>query len=191
MTPAQQLINAIQSSQPHRLRAVIETLQRQAGIDLSQVERQLRHTYSDNPVNDRLPGLDITPLHVAAKAYSAYANDPLHAWIFGEMVRDLINAGANPVAVMGRTSRLGRNGYDAVDAEEGLTVAQVCEGKLPPALAAFFAKHCDDNATMKIDAPDKHEHMLKLEEERLAKWRMRKAKRQQAQREEQELEEVA
>lgn len=173
MKPAQELINAIQSCQPHLLRAVIEKLQRQAGVDLSQVELRLRHVVKGNPVNDRLPSMDITPLHVAAKAYAAHVDSPLHAWIFGEMVRDLLNAGANPVAVMGRTSRMARSGWGVVEAEEGLTVAQVCEGKMPPALADFFAEHCDDNATMKIDAPERHQLTIRLERERLAKWRRR------------------
>lgn len=188
MKPAQELINAIQSGHPHRLRAVIEKLQRQAGIDLSQVDLQFRHSYKGNPVNDRLPGMDITPLHVAAKAYSAHAHDPLNSWIFGEMVRDLLNAGANPIAVMGRTSRMARSGYGVVEAEEGLTVAEVCEGKLPPALASFFAKFCDDTSTLKQDAPESHPHMVKLRKQSLAKWRKRNRPDWV---EEDELEEVA
>ena len=138
MNAAQELINAIQSCKPGLLRLVIARLQRQAGIDLSRVEPAARHRIKHNPVNAQLAQvMNLTPMHVAAKAYSAHEQDPDLASAFSEMVEDLLAAGANPWIEATRPHG---------------TVAEVCEGRLPPALAQFFEDHCDDRRTSKQDA---------------------------------------
>lgn len=145
MNTAQELINAIQSLKPGLLRIVIARVQRQAGFDLSSLEPAARHRIRGNPINARLEGvMDLTALHVAAKAYSAYRNSHL-APIFNEMVAMLLEAGANPWLEAGKAT-------DSRFEPQGLTVAQVCERHIPPALAAFLEAHCDDNRTSKQDA---------------------------------------
>lgn len=150
MNTAQELIQAVQSLNPATLRAVIAKHQNLLGFDFSQVELGARHRYPANPVNARINGrLDLTALHVAAKAYSAYRHKPHMAKAFDDMVQILLEAGANPYIEAGKAKG---SMFDGFSCGAGLTVAQVCDGHLPPALASFIGEHCDDNKTNQHDA---------------------------------------
>lgn len=121
MNSARTLIDAIQSCSTCNLRRAIAQFKDQ--------------------VNDELPDLGVTALHVAAKAYATHTHDRVLSGVFNLMVRMLLGAGASPFAEVGTTYKarlLGTAKVQGVDSR-GLTVAEVCEGKMPPALKEWFA----------------------------------------------------
>ena len=152
MSHAQELINAIQSCQPQRLRAVICQLQGLAQADTSHLKRDDDRRWGKKCyINDRLTGaLDLTALHVAAKAFSANTADQRLSKVFDEMVRDLLEAGANPWLEIGVRKKL-RDGLGTSSISTGKTVVEVCEGVLPPALQDWIQDHCDARSTHRFN----------------------------------------
>lgn len=134
MNYAPRLLAAIQTAEPDRLRALLAEIARCPGNPPAGEDA--------HPVNHRLADpLGLTALHLAAKAYSVHANDPRLADVFNTMVADLLEAGANPLMEMGA-----RWGWTWVGSERiwgivqrGMTVAEVCERRLPPALQREMA----------------------------------------------------
>lgn len=97
-------------------------------------------------LNGQLPGSGITALHVAARLYSINYKDPVRSKKFNEMVEILLSNGASPALAMGKKYRKGTLGPSRiiVTDDPGKTVAEVCDKKLPPSLAAWFAAlKCD------------------------------------------------
>lgn len=152
MSYARELIDAIQSCSTQRLRQAIAQVQSDADKAVSHLPAvdQAWARQTRNPVNDALPGLGLTALHVAAKAYSAHAHDRALAGVFNQMVRMLLSAGASPFVEVGAVYQekwVRTQGADGQIEERravaikqhGLTVAQVCQGRVPPALTAWFA----------------------------------------------------
>lgn len=131
---AMKLIEAIQSCDPSQLSKLIATLG-------SANDREAQ-------VNSTVPNMQgLTALHVAAKAYSAHSQDAKLAPIFNEMVRLLLEAGANPVMSVGTTYRKQVvAGFEVLSVvNPGQNVIQVCEGRVPPALLEWYANTIDDN----------------------------------------------
>ncbi|WP_165710293.1 hypothetical protein [Stenotrophomonas maltophilia] len=96
--------------------------------------------------NGQLPGCGITALHVAARLYSINYKDPVRSEKFNEMVEILLSNGASPALAMGKTYRKGTLGPNRiiVTDDPGKTVAEVCDKRLPPSLASWFAAlKCD------------------------------------------------
>ncbi|WP_157173531.1 hypothetical protein [Stenotrophomonas maltophilia] len=97
-------------------------------------------------LNGQLPGSGISALHVAARLYSTNYKDPVRSKKFNEMVEILLTNGASPALTMGKTYRKGTLGPNRiiVTDDHGKTVAEVCDKRLPPSLAAWFAAlKCD------------------------------------------------
>lgn len=148
---ARTLIEAIQSLRPERLAQVIADLERQADLEVASLDPIERAWKRRNLVNDVLPGLGLTALHVAARAYVAHRNpqDMKLARVFNNMVRQLLTAGANPAIAIGTTYKkqvVAGHTVFTID-NPGRTVAEVCEGKLPPSLKRWFAATVNDNST--------------------------------------------
>lgn len=97
-------------------------------------------------LNGQLPGSGITALHVAARLYSINYKDLVRSAKFNEMVEILLTNGASPALAMGKTYRKGTLGPNRiiVTDDPGKTVAEVCDKRLPPSLASWFAAlKCD------------------------------------------------
>ena len=178
MSHAQELITAIQTCVPGRLRAVIDQLNRLADDEVRHLSGSERLWARKNYLNDRLPGgLDITALHLAAKSYSEHASDPYLGPVFNEMVSDLLSAGAMPWLEMGaKPIKVMVGGVYQSRMGMGQTVLEVCDGKVPPALTAWVANHCNDNSYIKGFVPKKHETTVRHREACIAAWRERKSK---------------
>lgn len=188
MSHAQELITAIQTGIPGRLRAVIEQLSRLSDDEVKHLEGSQRLWSRKNYVNDRLPGgLDITALHLAAKAYSAHASDARLAAVFNEMVSDLLAAGALPWLEVGsKPIKETLGGREMARMSMGQTVLEVCEGKLPPALSTWIIANCDDNAGIKGFSEQKHEATIRHREAAVVAWRERRRLRLEAEEQEQD-----
>lgn len=176
MSHAQELITAIQTCNPGRLRAVIERLNLLADDEVKHLAGTEKAWARKNYINDRLPGgLDITALHLAAKAYSAHASDKTLGPVFNEMVSDLLAAGAMPWLEVGSKPVKEKVGATTkIRMTMGQTVLEVCEGKMPPALTEWVAANCDDNATIKGFCATKHEATTKHRDKKISAWRERK-----------------
>ncbi len=180
MKPVQQLIQAIQSCDCRKLREAIAELEQNREQETVDVEPINKAWAKRSLIDDRLTGLGLTALHVAAKAYSAHSQDPQLAQVFNDMVQDLLKAGANPfitigaryrtrtVAVMNKIEggeignfyggkKIGET-QEQVLVDPGLTVIEVCEGKVPPALAQWFVDNIDEINRAKVlhDQVEKH-----------------------------------
>lgn len=179
MNHAHTLILAIQSCEPDRLRQVIAQLDALADQEVSHlVKPEERALARRSKINDRVPDLlGLTALHVAAKAYSAHLTDPMLARVFNEMVQDLLDAGASPYAEVGATYKRRWIGGEEIMGVEvpGQTVAEVCEGRLPPALMNWFA------ALRRDDAPlSGHDKKTSHSTSQAAKKAQRKLERERA-----------
>lgn len=174
MTPVQQLIQAIQSCSCEQLRQVICNLEEESDQEVRRMQKGDRLWARRSKIDDRMPGLGLTALYVAAKAYSAHSQDPKLAQVFDQMVASLLVAGASPFVAIGATYRtrmvpvmskhsdpeigtflggqkLGER-EETIVVNPGRTVVEVCEGKLPPSLVNWFAANINDN--MKSAGPD-------------------------------------
>lgn len=123
MSYTKKMIDAIQSCRPEALRLVLRSME-QLPDRVSVVNAHL-----EGPVN-------ITPLHLAAKAYAAYADNPLLGCNFDRMVSDLLDAGACPWVEAG-TKRWTTNS-GTTRTELGQTVVEACDGKVPPSLQEWI-----------------------------------------------------
>lgn len=134
MNYAPRLIAAIQTAEPDRLRALL--------AEIAQIPNCPPAGDDAHPVNHRLADpLGLTALHVAGKAYAVHADDTRLGDVFNTMVADLLEAGANPLVEMGV-----KRGWTWVGSERiwgivgpGMTVAEVCERRLPPSLQKYLA----------------------------------------------------
>lgn len=182
MSHAQELILAIQTNNPSRLRAVIDQLQRKANLEVAHISNNMdRAVARPKYVNDRLPGtLDLTALHVAAKLYATHCSNERLAGIYNEMVADLLEAGAAPSLEIGAVR--GKRMVAGVEAitiiKHGLTVAEVCEGKLPPALMESLRIGAEEQAI--YERMNRHQSTIRREETRVTEWRAKKAEREAA-----------
>lgn len=139
---APQLVSAIQSCSPGRVRSVIAQLKALADYEVKHLTGSDRLWALKNHVNDRLSGeLDLTALHLAAKAYSAHTKDRNLASVFNEMVGDLLAAGADPWLEVGAKSNPCRG--LGLNKTQGQTVVEVCEGRIPPALSAWISEQTE------------------------------------------------
>lgn len=139
---APQLVIAIQSCIAGRVRAVIAQLKALAEDEVKHLKGSDRLWSRKNYVNDRLSGdLDLTALHLAAKAYSAHTKDRNLASVFNEMVGDLLAAGADPWLEVGARSSPCRG--LGLNKTQGQTVVEVCEGRIPPALSAWIIEQTE------------------------------------------------
>lgn len=170
MSHAQELINAVQSCQVDRLRAVIDQLNRLSDAEVAHLDGNDRLWARKSYLNDQLEGpLDLTALHVAAKGYAAYKHDSRLASIFNEMVAVLLEAGASPWVEVGATVVARPHGNQR---NPGKTVPEVCEGKMPPALSEWIAKECNDLLSDRSTA--RHAVTKVAEVTRMDKWKERK-----------------
>ncbi|MFY2764338.1 hypothetical protein [Arenimonas sp. MALMAid1274] len=178
MSHAHELITAVQSCQPARLRAVIAQLQRLADANVKHLRGSERHWQRKTYLDDRLPGpLDLTALHVAAKGYAAHADDPTLAQVFDTMVQDLLEAGASPWLEVGAKQLCGGlEGKALMTFAAGKTVAEVCDGRMPPSLSAWFAARVSENHVGR----SLHATTKQRTEERLKAWRECKRLRDEA-----------
>lgn len=159
---AQELILAVQTCIPGRLRAVIEQLDLLAQAEIQHLPEAERLWKRKSYVNDRLPGMGLTALHLAAKAYSAHTHDPKFAAAFNEMTRDLLAAGASPFLLIGGKG------------EEGMTVAMVCDGKLPPALTEWLS---ENSAAATRTRPSAQTHAITVQRKNSRMEEVRETKR--------------
>lgn len=180
MSHAQELITAIQTCVPGRLRAVIEQLGRLSDDEVRHLPTKEQGWERKNYINDRLTGsLEITALHLAAKAYAAHSSDELLAAAFNEMVGDLLAAGASPwLEIGGRKYKQVVDGRVIVRITPGQTVAEVCEGRMPPALTAWLAATCDNTSTTKGSADKKHPSTLRQQKAKVAAFRKKREERE-------------
>jgi hypothetical protein len=148
---AQILINAVQSCDPQQVEAAITTLNALSDARVAHLKGSERLWNRRSHINDRLPGpLDVTALHVAAKAYAVHHQDLALAAVFNEMVANLLAAGAMPTLEVGaRDMRHRVNGHETFDVVRGQTVVELCDGHLPPALKAWCEEHWSDDKTVK------------------------------------------
>lgn len=181
MSHAQELITAIQTYNPGRVRAVIEQLNCLSDDEVKHLTGSERQWTRKNYINDRLPGgLDIAAIHLASKAYSAHTSDPSLAVVFNEMVKDLLEAGADPMQEVGKkTIKKMMGGHEVVTLVPGQTAAELCEGRLPPALKQWFAENCDSNKAMTGFDFKKHHSVIAHRNAKLAAWQERKRQREQ------------
>ncbi|WP_143048207.1 MULTISPECIES: hypothetical protein [Stenotrophomonas] len=131
------LISAIQAEDVAAFRTLVQSITT-AGLAAG--------AYPGLWLNGQLPGSGITALHVAARLYSINYKDPVRSKKFNEMVEILLSNGASPALAMGKKYRKGTLGPNRiiVTDDPGKTVAEVCDKKLPPSLAAWFAAlKCD------------------------------------------------
>ncbi len=131
------LISAIQAEDVEAFRTLVQGITT-AGLAAG--------AYPGLWLNGQLPGSGITALHVAARLYSINYKDPVRSAKFNEMVEILLTNGASPALAMGKTYRKGTLGPNRiiVTDDPGKTVAEVCDKRLPPSLAAWFAAlKCD------------------------------------------------
>jgi hypothetical protein len=171
------LITAIQSCNPRVVRDCIQALKAVSEAEVAHLPKPDQRAWGrKNHINDTWGGLNLTALHVAAKAYSAHCADPRLAQAFDTMVGDLLAAGANPfLEAGGKKQSAWINGTRIVGAPDGgQTTVELCEGKVPPALAAHLAQHCDDNLTSNNHGtPVVHSTRLKKVADRVSSWRAR------------------
>lgn len=140
-TPAHILISAIQTCEPAKVAEAIEQAQTAARIKWDELPHDVQRGLMPNPVNAAMPGMaGLTALHVAARAYAAHEHDPKLAAAFNAMVQLLLDAGANPWLAVG--AKVG---------DPGQTVAQVCQGKQPPALKGWLSHYIDDRNWLEMD----------------------------------------
>ena len=176
MTHAQTLIAAVQSGDPAQVRAVLAHLEHLADKHAQTLPLADRGWARPSYVDDRLPGdLGLTALHVAAKAYGAFLDNPAQAAAFDAMVADLLAAGASPWAEIGargvRTTPLGQPLMAAVP---GRTVPQECGRRLPPSLVRWIAEHCDDRGTAVSNGVALHSTTVVKNAARVQAWRERR-----------------
>lgn len=133
---AASLIAAIQTTDPAVLRAEVERLM----AEHHQAKRRSPSKTVPNPLDDTLGALELTALHVAAKAYAVHRANPTLARAFDEMVQILLDEGANPALEIGvkRERRWLMGRYVMMEVAPGQTVAEVCERHLPPSLTYHF-----------------------------------------------------
>jgi hypothetical protein len=184
LSHAHELITAVQSCQPARVRAVIAQLQRLAEAEVQHLNGSQRHWQRKTYLDDRLPGpLDLTALHVAAKGYAAHADDPTLAQVFDTMVHDLLAAGASPWLEVGaKELRGGLEGKALMTFVPGKTVAEVCERRMPPSLSVWFAERCLErhNQSRQHGRLGLHATTKQRTDERLKAWRECKRLRDEA-----------
>lgn len=133
----ERLIQAIQAEDVEAFRTLVQGITT-AGLAAG--------AYPGLWLNGQLSGTGITALHVAAKLYSINHKDPVLSKNFNEMVEILLTNGASPTLAMGKTYRKGTLGPNRiiVTDDPGKTVAEVCDKRLPPSLASWFAAlKCD------------------------------------------------
>lgn len=119
MKSAQTLIEAVQLGDTNHLAKTIEFLTKHATLSVDR-----RRT-----VSSALPQTGLTALHVAAKYYAIATNDGQRA-VYNEMIKMLLNAGAEPFA-------------ECLFGTEKLTPMQVAGGKRPPALVDHISELAD------------------------------------------------
>lgn len=141
---AERLIAAIHTTEPQVLREVVDEL-----LEKFQREREkapLEAWFFRNPLDATFGNLELTALHVAAKAYAVHSSNPHLAQVFNEMVQILLDGGANPAMEIGvkRDWRFVMGKHQWCEVEKGQTVAEVCGRNLPPALAGWFAKAVEE-----------------------------------------------
>lgn len=127
-----------------------------AALKASKEQRWVRKNYVDSP----LAPLGLTALHVVCKAYSVHHADMHLGGLFDQMASDLLDAGANPYIEIGATYRPQSNRQGdmvlALD-KHGQTVAEVCNGIVPPSLKVFYAQwRCDELTQKRVLAVDEH-----------------------------------
>lgn len=176
---AASLIAAIQTTDPALLRAEVERLM----AEHREAKRRSPSKTVPNPLDDTLGALELTALHVAAKAYAVHRANPILARAFDEMVQILLDEGANPALEIGvkreRRWLLGR--YVMVEVAPGKTVAEVCERNLPPSLAYHFDTYVGGrNQNIGTLWGDKNRECLSAAMKK--HWRKRKAEEKEAKR---------
>lgn len=175
MSHAKTLIAAIETCEPRRLRAVIARLEDLAQAEVEHLAPGDQYWERRCYINDRLPGSQgLTALHVAAKAYASFHQDPALAAVFDTMVADLLHAGAVPWLEVGaqgvcRSSR----GEPMVVAVPGKTVLEVCDGRVPPSLARWIARNCEQSGASQAPLIAVHPSTRERREKERTAWRAR------------------
>ncbi|KGM54809.1 hypothetical protein N799_08645 [Lysobacter arseniciresistens ZS79] len=147
------LIEAVQTANPEQLREAIawqaklidkEQDELAARLDTAIASRRgeereeacsllgrSRKTYVDDGL---VSCMGITALHVACGNYVLHKE---HRAQFNEMIRDLLEAGANPCRAAGR--KVANRAGHWVEVDPGKTVSEICRGNMPPALTDYFS----------------------------------------------------
>ena len=182
---ATDLINAVQSCNARNLQQVIARLKQIAEDDVTaqktrKDQRWVRKNYVDSP----LAPLGLTALHVVCKAYSVHHGDKHLAGVFDQMASDLLDAGANPYIEIGTKYRPQSNCQGdmvlAVD-KHGQTVAEVCNGIVPPSLKVLYAQwRCDELTQKRVLAVDEHAIYKEQREKGLVERRQEREARNKA-----------
>lgn len=138
---ANELIFAIQSCNAETLRKALEQANDEADMAVAHLKQRHRKWERKNPVNERSTLLDVTPLHVASKAFSAHAGNRELSKAFNQMVQMLLDADGNPYLEAGAVMKRTRVGDRFVCVYvPGKTAVELCNGVVPPALQAWIAK---------------------------------------------------
>lgn len=155
---ATDLIQAVQSCDPEVLQGVIQRIEAEAEWEwmeaytapnrggAAEVARKM------NYVDSTFGPMGLTALHVAAKGYAAHTKE--YGDVFNEMVRLLVNAGADPCLAFGQ-KRVMRSvaGIEVpVMVDMGRTIAEECKGKLAPALLDAYAALPSDTPDLPKDS---------------------------------------
>ena len=155
---AADLIQAVQSCKPELLGQTIQRIEDEA-------EWEWMESYTDpkrgggsevarkiNYIDSTFGPMGLTALHVAAKGYATHTQD--YGDIFNEMIRMLVEAGADPCLAFGqrREMRPIAGIQVPVLTNPGRTIAEECKGRLAPALLDAYADLPSDTPDLPKDS---------------------------------------
>ena len=145
------LIQAVQSCDTDVLRGAIQKIEAEAEWEWMETytapgrggsaEIPRKVNYIDSPFGP----MGLTALHIAAKGYAAHTQE--YGQVFNEMIRLLIEAGADPCLAFGqkRAMRCVAGIEVPVMVDMGRTIAEECKGHIAPALLEAYAALPSDN----------------------------------------------
>ena len=155
---ATELILAVQSCDPVVLRQTIKRIEEEAEWDWMELYTNPKRggaaevARKMNYINSTFGPMGLTALHVAAKGYAAHTQE--YGRVFNEMIRMLVEAGADPCLAFGqqwkKTLIAGFEVLALVD--KGRTIAEECKGNIAPALRDAYAALPADNYFYEPDA---------------------------------------
>lgn len=149
----QQLVRAVQSQSIRRLALILDEFKRTYPVE------GLRYPH----INQPLPQLDVTALHVASRAYAVFFTDAKKRETFNTMVGMLLDAGADYQLCQRSITKGFTHGksYHRYE-QDGVSVWELCEGRVPPALQAhIFQRNLPvPNARRARHSPRVHEDFL-------------------------------